>query len=107
MISLAEIVDALTVRLFSRPLPSASTHPTNHGYSNMNYAKDAALTAFQESTSTPVVTNTSKSLIQDALEANKHLQHILIQRAEQLESKLKEADQLLARILLFWGAIYI
>ncbi|KAF9485406.1 hypothetical protein BDN70DRAFT_639030 [Pholiota conissans] len=41
-------------------------------------------------------TEQSKALIQNALQANKQLQQSLIQRAEELEAKLKEADELLA-----------
>lgn len=37
----------------------------------------------------------SRELVQDALDANKRLQQSLIQRAEQLEADLKEADSLL------------
>lgn len=73
----------------------------------MNHVEDSASTAPLDSTSTSGINNTSKSLIQDALEANKHLQRILIQRAEQLEAKLKEADQLLARTFSLQGDIYL
>ncbi|KJA24523.1 hypothetical protein HYPSUDRAFT_473559 [Hypholoma sublateritium FD-334 SS-4] len=62
----------------------------------MSCAEESTSAAPLDSTSTPGINNTSKSLIQDALEANKHLQRILIQRAEQLEAKLNYADRLLA-----------
>lgn len=42
----------------------------------------------------------TKQLAQDALDANKILQHFLTQRAQQLEADLKEADDLLVSVFL-------
>lgn len=42
----------------------------------------------------------TKQLAQDALDANKKLQHVLTQRAQQLEADLKEADDLLVSVFL-------
>jgi hypothetical protein len=42
----------------------------------------------------------TKQLALDALDANKILQHLLTQRAQQLEADLKEADDLLVSVFL-------
>jgi len=42
----------------------------------------------------------TKQLAQDALDANKVLQSILTQRAQQLEADLKEVDELLVSVFL-------
>ena len=59
-------------------------------------------------TSTSCITTKEKSsreLVQDALDANKKLQRILTQRAEQLEADLKEADNLLVSVRILWNTI--
>lgn len=77
---------------------SAVTYLPNHGNRTMNHVEESTPFANQASSSTSGNNSSSKSLVQDALEANKRLQLILAQRAEQLEAKLKEVDQLLVRL---------
>ena len=52
--------------------------------------------------STTTKTISSKNLVQAALDANKRLQQILTQRAEQLEADLKEVDSLLVSVQSFF-----
>ena len=64
--------------------------------------RDLSMTSTVADPTSSITTKKSRELVQDALDANKRLQQILTQRAEQLEADLEEADSLLVSVPSFF-----